>query len=184
MTFAERGRCSTLSRDHRSLVGRFHHFGSRIWWLADDAGRAVAFEHAVWRLRVFCRCLVTTPAPLAAALAGRYDLDREIGEGGMATVYLARDVRHGRSVAVKMLKPELGAVLGAERFLTEIQVTAQLQHERGRLPESLSRWSVGRIQGPSGRGTDKEVRRMLLRSTQLTSSSASVVPQRSRTHPS
>ena len=65
---------------------------------------------------------------LATALAGRYDLEREIGAGGMATVYLARDVRHGRSVALKVLKPELGAVLGAERFLKEIQVTAQLQH--------------------------------------------------------
>ncbi|MBM4195376.1 MAG: hypothetical protein FJ202_13515 [Gemmatimonadetes bacterium] len=65
---------------------------------------------------------------LAAALAGRYDLEREIGAGGMATVYLARDVKHSRRVALKVLKPELGAVLGVERFLAEIQVTANLQH--------------------------------------------------------
>ena len=65
---------------------------------------------------------------LAAALAGRYTVDREIGRGGMATVYLARDVRHNRKVALKVLNPELGAVLGVERFLAEIQVTANLQH--------------------------------------------------------
>src|SRR6185295_9704037 len=65
---------------------------------------------------------------LAAALAGRYTVDREIGRGGMATVYLARDVRHNRKVALKVLNPELGAVLGVERFLAEIRVTANLQH--------------------------------------------------------
>jgi serine/threonine-protein kinase len=65
---------------------------------------------------------------LSAALAGRYVVEREIGVGGMATVYLARDTRHRRNVALKVLNPELGAVLGAERFLSEIQVTANLQH--------------------------------------------------------
>ena len=55
---------------------------------------------------------------LTSALASRYTLDREIGEGGMATVYLARDLRHERRVALKVLKPELGAVLGLERFTT------------------------------------------------------------------
>src|SRR5215470_16057759 len=65
---------------------------------------------------------------LTVALAGRYEILRELGRGGMATVYLARDVKHDRSVAVKVLNPELGAVLGAERFLSEIKVTAQLQH--------------------------------------------------------
>jgi serine/threonine-protein kinase len=65
---------------------------------------------------------------LGTALAGRYDIDREIGRGGMATVYLARDVRHNRKVALKVLNPELGAVLGVERFLAEIEVTANLQH--------------------------------------------------------
>ena len=65
---------------------------------------------------------------LASALHGRYTIDREIGRGGMATVYLARDVRHNRQVALKVLNPELGAVLGVERFLAEIEVTANLQH--------------------------------------------------------
>jgi serine/threonine-protein kinase len=67
-------------------------------------------------------------ASLGAALQGRYTIDREIGRGGMATVYLARDVRHNRAVALKVLNPELGAVLGVERFLAEIEVTANLQH--------------------------------------------------------
>jgi serine/threonine protein kinase len=65
---------------------------------------------------------------LATALEGHYVVDREIGRGGMATVYLARDVRHKRNVALKVLNAELGAVLGVERFLSEIQVTANLQH--------------------------------------------------------
>jgi eukaryotic-like serine/threonine-protein kinase len=67
-------------------------------------------------------------AQLKPTLADRYDVEREIGRGGMATVYLARDVRHGRRVALKVLDPELGAVLGGERFLSEIRVTANLQH--------------------------------------------------------
>jgi serine/threonine-protein kinase len=65
---------------------------------------------------------------LKAALADRYAIEREIGSGGMATVYLAHDVKHDRKVAVKVLRPELAAVLGAERFLHEIKVTANLQH--------------------------------------------------------
>jgi len=67
-------------------------------------------------------------SPLAAALAGRYALERELGQGGMATVYLARDLRHERLVAVKVLRPELAASLGPERFLREIKLAAQLQH--------------------------------------------------------
>src|SRR3954471_21618511 len=65
---------------------------------------------------------------LAGILQNRYEIEREIGRGGMATVFLARDVRHARRVALKVLDPELGAVLGAERFLSEIRVTANLQH--------------------------------------------------------
>src|SRR5687768_16738738 len=65
---------------------------------------------------------------LNSALSGRYALERLIGEGGMATVYLARDVRHNRKVALKVLKPDLGAIVGVDQFLAEIQVTANLQH--------------------------------------------------------
>jgi eukaryotic-like serine/threonine-protein kinase len=65
---------------------------------------------------------------LAAALSERYVLERELGQGGMATVYCAHDLRHDRKVAVKVVKPELSAVLGPERFLAEIRVTAHLQH--------------------------------------------------------
>jgi serine/threonine protein kinase len=65
---------------------------------------------------------------LNAALEGRYRIRREIGEGGMATVYLADDLRHERKVALKVLKPELAAVVGADRFLAEIRTTANLQH--------------------------------------------------------
>jgi serine/threonine-protein kinase len=72
----------------------------------------------------------TTPVNdgLATALADRYRIGRELGSGGMATVYLAEDLRHHRQVAIKVLKPELAAVIGAERFLTEIRTTANLQH--------------------------------------------------------
>ncbi len=65
---------------------------------------------------------------LSAALAGRYRIERELGAGGMATVYLAHDERHDRLVALKVLRPELAAVLGAERFLQEIRITARLDH--------------------------------------------------------
>ncbi len=65
---------------------------------------------------------------LKSALADRYVIERELGAGGMATVYLAHDVRHDRKVAVKVLKPELAAMIGGERFLTEIKTTANLQH--------------------------------------------------------
>ena len=68
------------------------------------------------------------PARLGAALADRYAIERELGIGGMATVYLARDLKHDREVALKVLKPELAAVLGAERFVVEIKTTASLQH--------------------------------------------------------
>src|SRR5688572_14916122 len=67
-------------------------------------------------------------AQLKASLASRYLIEREIGRGGMATVYLARDIRHNRNVALKVLNPELGAVLGVDRFLSEIRVTANLNH--------------------------------------------------------
>ncbi len=81
-------------------------------------------------------------ARLGTALEGRYTVDREIGAGGMATVYLARDVRHNRNVALKVLNPELGAVLGVERFLAEIRVTANLQH-----PNLLPLFDSGEVNG-------------------------------------
>ena len=65
---------------------------------------------------------------LKAALADRYVIERELGQGGMATVYLAEDLRHHRTVALKVLRPELAATLGVERFLREIEVAANLQH--------------------------------------------------------
>jgi Tol biopolymer transport system component len=72
---------------------------------------------------------MSDPIPrLNAALEGRYEIEREIGEGGMAIVYLARDLKHNRNVALKVLRPELAAVVGAERFLAEIETTANLQH--------------------------------------------------------
>src|SRR6266481_5649063 len=65
---------------------------------------------------------------LSESLAERYRIERELGAGGMATVYLARDIRHDRDVAIKVLHPDLGAALGGERFLAEIKTTAKLQH--------------------------------------------------------
>ena len=69
-----------------------------------------------------------TVARLSRALADRYRVDRELGAGGMATVYLAHDIKHERDVAIKVLHPDLGAALGGDRFLTEIRTTARLQH--------------------------------------------------------
>ncbi|HTX67468.1 MAG TPA: serine/threonine-protein kinase, partial [Opitutaceae bacterium] len=79
---------------------------------------------------------------LTAALADRYAIERELGAGGMATVYLAHDVRHDRPVALKVLRPELSAILGGERFLAEIKTTANLQH-----PHILSLFDSGEADG-------------------------------------
>ncbi|HEX5004571.1 MAG TPA: serine/threonine-protein kinase [Gemmatimonadales bacterium] len=68
------------------------------------------------------------PIRLAAILAGRFHLERELGAGGMATVYLATDLRHDRKVAIKVMHPDLAAALGEERFLREVRITANLQH--------------------------------------------------------
>src|SRR5260370_3409398 len=67
-------------------------------------------------------------ARLTAALAGRYAIARELGVGGMATVYLARDLKHDRDIALKVLRPELAAALGAGRFLEAIRISATLDH--------------------------------------------------------
>ncbi len=79
---------------------------------------------------------------LTASLADRYRIERELGAGGMATVYLADDLRHERKVALKVLRPELAAVIGAERFLKEIKVTANLQH-----PHILGLIDSGQVDG-------------------------------------
>ena len=71
---------------------------------------------------------MTDTAAISAALGGQYTIQREIGRGGMAIVYLARDVKHDRDVALKVLRPEFAASLGSERFLAEIKLTAALQH--------------------------------------------------------
>jgi len=71
---------------------------------------------------------LTIDQRLSTALADRYRIVRELGQGGMATVYLAEDLKHDRKVAIKVLRPELAAVIGAERFLAEIKTTANLQH--------------------------------------------------------
>ncbi|HTR20211.1 MAG TPA: protein kinase [Gemmatimonadales bacterium] len=79
---------------------------------------------------------------LSAALADRYRLERELGQGGMATVYLAQDLKHDRRVAIKVLKPELAAVLGADRFIQEIKTTAALSH-----PHILPLFDSGEAEG-------------------------------------
>src|SRR5689334_10034453 len=85
---------------------------------------------------------MTAPERLTAALADRYRVDRELGQGGMATVYLAEDLKHRRKVAIKVLRPELAAVIGAERFLREIHTVATLQH-----PHILGLIDSGEVNG-------------------------------------
>ena len=72
--------------------------------------------------------MVDVAASLTAALAGKYKVERELGRGGMAIVFLAHDEKHDRPVAIKVLKPEIATSVGADRFLREIQVAAQLNH--------------------------------------------------------
>jgi serine/threonine-protein kinase len=93
---------------------------------------------------------LTLDARLAAALADRYRLERELGAGGMATVYLAEDLKHHRKVAIKVLRPELAAVLGADRFLREIATTANLRH-----PHILPLFDSG-VASVEGRGSRVE----------------------------
>jgi Tol biopolymer transport system component/tRNA A-37 threonylcarbamoyl transferase component Bud32 len=79
---------------------------------------------------------------LSAALSDRYRIERELGQGGMATVYLAHDLKHDRQVAIKVLRPELAAMIGSERFLQEIRVTARLRH-----PHILPLYDSGAVDG-------------------------------------
>jgi TolB-like protein/tRNA A-37 threonylcarbamoyl transferase component Bud32 len=85
---------------------------------------------------------MTEAVSLQGALADRYRIERELGQGGMATVYLARDLKHGRKVAIKLLRPELAAVIGSQRFLREIQTIANLQH-----PHILGLIDSGEVNG-------------------------------------
>jgi serine/threonine-protein kinase len=84
---------------------------------------------------------------LRTALSGRYTIERELGRGGMATVWLARDLRHDRLIALKVLHPELSASLGPERFLREIRTTARLDH-----PHILALLDSGEVAGPEAAG--------------------------------
>ena len=93
--------------------------------------------------------MATLPEPLRQALAGRYDLEEVVGRGGMATVYRARDAKHGRTVAVKVLRSDLGELIGPERFLREIEVAAHLMH-----PHILPLYDSGRADGPTGQPGD------------------------------
>ena len=112
-------------------------------WSTGTAGAAEAAREADVAAAQF--------AALSAALAGRYDLERTLGRGGMATVYLARDLRHRRRVAIKVLHPELGALLGPRRFRREIETAANLSH-----PHILPLHDSGRVPvGESAAGEDE-----------------------------
>ena len=86
--------------------------------------------------------MTETVSRLQGLLADRYRIERELGQGGMATVYLAQDLKHDRKVAIKVLRPELAAVIGAERFLREIKTIATLQH-----PHILGLIDSGEVSG-------------------------------------
>ncbi len=108
---------------------------------------------------------------LEAAMADRYALERQLGAGGMATVYLGRDLRHNRLVAIKVMRPELATLVGPDRFLREIETTANLQH-----PHILPLFDSGRVEGtvfyvmPYLQG--ESLRTRLIRETQLPVSDA------------
>ena len=102
-------------------------------------------ERAAAGLRIEPGPIPPMPDPVSrlnAALEGRYRIQSELGEGGMTTVYLADDLKHERKVALKVLKPELAAMVGAERFLAEIKTTAKLQH-----PHILPLFDSGEVDG-------------------------------------
>src|SRR4051812_43778713 len=110
--------------------------------------------------------MLDTVQRLAAALADRYTIERQIGSGGMATVYLPRELKHDRGVALKVLRPETAAQLGAERFLNEFKITARLDP-----PHILTLIDSGESDGflwyvqPYARG--ESLRARLLREKQL-----------------
>ncbi len=105
--------------------------------------RLASWSNPSSRVQAHTRTLSSDqPTRLTGALEGRYAIERELGRGGMATVYLASDSRHDRQVALKVLHPELSAGLGPERFLREIKVAARLNH-----PHILSLFDSGEAAG-------------------------------------
>src|SRR3989449_5880485 len=97
-------------------------------WAGGRTARAGDPADAVGRPRIGRRVTSKAHPPIAAALADRYTVERELGRGGMATVYLAEEKKHGRKVTIKVLRPEITAALGTERFLREICIAARLAH--------------------------------------------------------
>src|SRR2546425_12139954 len=112
------------------------------------------------------RPVADSVARLRAALADRYAIEREVGRGGMATVYLASDVKHRRTVAIKVLRPELASLLGPDRFVREVEIAARLNH-----PHILALYDSGDADGflfyvmPYVKG--ESLRHKLERETQL-----------------
>ena len=112
---------------------------ARVEALVDECERSAPLVDGT-ALERFAALLDDDPLLFGRVVADRYHIERKVGAGGMATVYLARDVPHDRNVALKVLNPEVGALLGVERFLAEIQVTARLQH-----PNILPLFDSGRV---------------------------------------
>jgi serine/threonine-protein kinase len=123
---------------------------------------------------------VTITELASSALADRYRIERELGKGGMATVFLADDVRHRRKVAIKVLHPDLASSLGAERFLREIETTANLRH-----PHILPLYDSGATSGllfyvmPVVEGESLRDRLTCGRTRRSTRSTASLAPSSS-----
>ncbi len=97
---------------------------------------------ALGQALLYLLAMTDLSARIRAALFHSYEIDSELGSGGMATVYLARDRKHQRQVAVKVLRPEVAAAFGADRFLREIEILAQLQH-----PHILGLFDSGEADG-------------------------------------
>ena len=153
------GEDAALRAEVDSLLDDTHSDGDLDGFLASPSGVGAIVAAAVRRIESQstgstgaaepsqAQDVAAQSAALSAALAGRYELERTLGRGGMATVYLARDVRHRRRVALKVLHPELGALLGPRRFLREIETAANLSH-----PHILPLHDSGRV--PSGEHGD------------------------------